>query len=39
MECFDEGNRLGGIKEGLQFMQDAATERRLGPEMYIPPAY
>jgi hypothetical protein len=38
MECFDEGNRLGGIKQGLQFMQDAATERRLGPERYIPPA-
>jgi hypothetical protein len=38
MECFDEGNRIGGIKEGLQFMQDAATERRLGPERYIPPA-
>jgi hypothetical protein len=38
MECFDEGNKLGGIKQGLQFMQDAATERRHGPERYIPPA-
>ena len=38
MDCFDEGNSLGGIKQGLQFMQDAAADRRHGPERYIPPA-
>jgi hypothetical protein len=38
MQRFDEGYRLGGIKQSLQVMQDAARERRQGPERYIPPA-
>lgn len=38
MEAFEEGNMLGGVKQGLRFMQDAATERRIGSERYIPPA-
>lgn len=37
MEAFEEGNMFGGVRQGLQFMQDAATERRSGPEKYIPP--
>jgi hypothetical protein len=39
MQRFDEGFMLGGIKKGLQFMQEDARERRQGPERYIPPAY
>jgi hypothetical protein len=38
MEAFEEGSMLGGVKQGLQFMQDAATEQRIGPDKYIPPA-
>ena len=35
-EAFDEGARRGGIKMGLQFMLDTATEWRN--QGYIPPS-